>query len=151
MNRKFILIGGIIVVILLVGGLVLFANKNNSQPTTTTSVQQESIPTISADSIGLTLRPGSDNQRVIMTISKTSDIESIDYELSYTAKGNIPRGAIGHLDVKKGQTATKELYLGTCSDVCHPDSDVTDIKVIVKVNKSDGKVYQAEASTSLAK
>ncbi len=36
------------------------------------------------------------------------------------------------------------MIFGTCSDVCHYDKDVTDVKLIVKVTKMDGKVYQAE-------
>lgn len=149
MRNKKLLVAGAIVVFLLVGGIVFFVNRNNSQVQTLPTSQQASVPTISADSIELTLVPGSDKQRVIMQVTKTDGINSLDYELSYTAKGNIPRGAIGHIDIKNGQNVRQEMYLGTCSDVCHPDSDVTDIKVVVKVNKSDGKVYSAEATTSL--
>lgn len=145
-NNKSLLIGGGILIVLLIGGLVLFTNK--STPATTSTIQEQSVPEISADEIGLTLKPGSDKQRVVMSVSKTSDISSLDYELSYTAKGDLPRGAIGQLDVKSGKK-TAEIYLGTCSDVCHPDLDVTNIKLIVKVTKTDGKVYQAEATTSL--
>lgn len=149
MDKKRLIIAGVTVLILLVGGyLLLFAGKSSNQATTTPIVEQ-TIPTISADSIGLTLKPGSDSHRVIMTVAKTSDITSLDYELSYNAKGNIPRGVLGHVDVKSDQPATAEIYLGTCSDVCHPDSDITDIKIVVKVTKSDGKVYQAIATTSL--
>ncbi|HKC14616.1 MAG TPA: hypothetical protein VKC89_01470 [Patescibacteria group bacterium] len=146
MNKKLI-IGGLAAIILLVGGLVLFTNK--STPQTTSTVQEQSVPTISADEIGLTLKPGSDGHRVVMAVAKTDGISSLDYELSYTAKGNLPRGAIGHIDVKSGKSVSQEIYLGTCSDVCHPDSDVTNIKLILKVTKTDGKVYQAEAKTSL--
>lgn len=147
-NNKLIFLGGAIVIFLLVGGLVILSNKSTSK-TTTPTIQEQSVPSISADEIGLTLKPGSDGHRVIMSVTKTSDITSLDYELSYTAKGNLPRGAIGHVDVKAGQAVSQEIYLGTCSDVCHPDSDVTDIKIIVKVTKSNGKIYQAEAKTSL--
>lgn len=147
-NNKLLLIGGVVLIVLLVGGLVLFSNKSATSSTAPTATQ-ESVPTISADSIGLTLKPGSDSHRVVMDVSKTSDIQALDYELSYIAKGNIPRGALGHIDVKSGQKVHQEMYLGTCSDVCHPDSGVTGIKIIVKVTKTDGKIYQSEASTSL--
>lgn len=147
-NNKLLLIGGIIAIVLLVGGLVLFTNKSTPEETTPTVVE-ESIPSISAEDIGLSLTPGKDKQRVIMTVAKTDGIESLDYELSYTAQGDLPRGAIGRIDVKGKKSITQEIYLGTCSDVCHPDSEVTNIKIIVKVTKTDGKVYQAEASTEL--
>lgn len=134
--------------VLLVGGLVFLANKSNKQGNTS-QLQEQTIPSISSSEIGLTLKPGSDNQRVVMEVSKTDGIKALDYELSYTAKGDIPRGALGHIDVTGGKPVSKELYLGTCSDVCHPDSDVHNIKVVVKVTKTDGKVYQSEASTEL--
>jgi len=36
------------------------------------------------------------------------------------------------------------MIFGTCSDVCHYDSGVTDIDLIVKITKTDGKIYQVE-------
>lgn len=147
MNRKYLLIAGAILLVLVGGYFLFFANKSSDESTPT--ITEQNIPTISAESIGLSLKPGSDGKRVVMTVTKTDDLDSLDYELSYTSKGGIPRGALGHIDIKKGQTATADIYLGTCSNVCHPDTDVKDIKVVVKVNKSDGKVYQAEAKTEL--
>lgn len=144
-NNRLVLIGGALVIVLLVGGLIVLNNKSTPQ-TTTPVVQEQSIPSIAVKDIGLTLKQGRDSQRVVMEVTNTSDIESLDYQLSYTAKGNIPRGAIGHVDVESGQKVSHEMYLGTCSDVCHPDSDISNIKLIVKVTKTDGKVYQAEAS-----
>ncbi len=148
MNKRILIIlGGL--VILLAGGYFLFFANNTNKQATTPQIQEENIPTISAEEIGLTLKPGSDGHRVVMQVAKTDDINSLDYELSYTAKGNIPRGVIGHVDVKTGEKVSREIYLGTCSDVCHPDSEVSNIKLIVKVNKSDGKVYQTQTTTSL--
>src|SRR5216684_3856087 len=117
MNRKLII--GIVAVILLIaaGGYFLFFNKSNTP--TTTSSQEQSIPLISAKDIGLTLTPGADRQRVTLTVTNTQDIASIDYELSYLSKNDVPRGALGHLDVKTpGQPVKTSIYLGTCSDVC---------------------------------
>lgn len=141
-NNKLLLIGGAVVIVLLVGGLVVLSNKSTPQ-NTTPAVEQQSVPTISADEIGLTLGPGKDKQNVIAKVSKIENIKSLDYQLSYVAKGGIPRGILGSIKVQKGYD---EIYLGTCSDVCHPDSNVTNIKIIVKVTKTDGKVYQAETS-----
>ena len=136
-----------ILIVLLGGYFLFFANKSSNE--TTPTIAEQNIPNISADSMGLSLKPGSDGHRVIMTVTKTDDIDSLDYELSYTSKGDIPRGVLGHVDVKKGQKATADIYLGTCSNVCHPDSDVKNIKLVVKVNKTGGKVFQAETKTEL--
>jgi len=61
-----------------------------------------------------------------MTITKTSDIASVDYQLTYTAivsGQSVARGTIGHVDVKSaGQYITQQMVFGTCSDVCHYDT-----------------------------
>lgn len=146
-NRNLIIAGVIILVILLGGGIFVFSQKKSSKPVNVPQQTEEVIPTLSPNSIGLTLTMGADKKRVVMEVTNTTGIESIDYTLSYTSKGNVPRGVIGHVDVKtKGQAIKKEIVLGTCSDVCHYDQEVTGIKIILKVTKSDGKVYQSEKS-----
>lgn len=148
MQNKKLIILGVLIVGVLVGGLIIFSNRS-SGPTTPSTTKESTIQEIPASSIGLTLKPGSDNQRVVLAIAKTDGMQAIDYELDYTAKKDIPRGIIGKLDFVEGKSASKDLYLGTCSDVCHPDSDVKDIKIIVKVTKKDGTIYQSVATTSL--
>jgi len=101
------------------------------------------VPTITAESIGLTLKAGFGGKTVIVTLSNTEGISSIDYELSYLSKGDIPRGALGQLDLTK-KPVKKEITLGTCSDTCHYDEDVSNIKIVLKITKDDGKVYQSE-------
>lgn len=143
-NNRNLIIVGVIVLILLVGGGIFLATKKS--PKSAIPVQQsEEISTLSPLDIGLSLIMGSDGKRVIMEIAKTEGLTSIEYQLSYTSKGDIPRGVIGTTEVK-GNTIKKEIILGTCSDVCHYDQDVSNIKVILKVTKTDGKVYQVEKS-----
>lgn len=146
-NKKiFIIVGLLILVLLIIGGIVVLSTRKSVRNKVSSPVlQEEVIPKLSAQDIGLALTEEADKKRVIMRISKTSDISSVDYELSYTAKGNIPRGVIGHLDVKvKGKAIKQEIVLGTCSDVCHYDKDVANIKLVLKVTKTNGKVYQVE-------
>ncbi len=140
-NRNLI-IAGVILLILLVGGGIFLAAKKSSKPAAP-SVQSEEILTLKPDDIGLSLTMGSDGKRVVMEIDKTEDITSVEYQLSYNSKGDIPRGVIGTADAK-GSAIKKEIILGTCSDVCHYDQDVSGIKIIVKVTKTDGKVYQVK-------
>ncbi len=148
-NNQKIIIGAIAVLIILIiggGGYILSSKK--AKPVSNIPVQtEEVIPALTPDSIGLTLSMSSDKKKVIMEVSKTDDIDSLDYTLSYTSKGNVPRGVIGHVDVTtKGETVKKEIIMGTCSDVCHYDKDVTNIKLVLKITKTDGKVYQSEKS-----
>jgi len=143
-----IAIGVVLVVLVLLIGLFLFFNKsasNKSNQDQSAYPTQVPIPSISAESIGLTLKLGIPGQTVIATVANTQGISAIDYEFSYTAKGNIPRGVFGQFELTK-KPVTKEIKLGTCSDKCHYDEDVTNIKIVLKVTKEDGKVYQSEAS-----
>lgn len=151
MNKKTLI--PLIVVIALViigGGVYLLSQRNNSSDSSMIEPTIEVIPTIMPEDIGLTLTPSADGKRVYMEITNTKDLTGVDYELSYTATDDIPRGAIGHVDIKTpGQKIKQEIILGTCSDVCHYDKDIANIKLIVKVTKTGGMVYQSEAEIEL--
>lgn len=141
-NSRNLIIVGVIVLILLVSGGIFLATKKSAKPAVPVE-QSEEILTLSPLDIGLSLTMGSDGKRVIMEITKIKGLTSIEYQLSYTSKGDIPRGVIGTAEAK-GNTIRKEIILGTCSDVCHYDQDVSNIKVVLKVTKTDGKIYQVE-------
>jgi len=145
-NNKNVFIGVIILVIVLLGGGVYLVSKKAAPKQGLPTAQDQVVATLKPEEIGLTLVMGADGKRVVMQIAKTDGITSIDYQLSYTSAGDIPRGAIGHIDATAGQKITKEIVLGTCSDVCHYDQGVKNIKIVVKVTKSDGNLYQVEQS-----
>lgn len=144
-NNKYTFIGlAVLVILLIVGGVYLITKKSATKPVVQT--QEQEILTLTPEDIGLELSMSADEKSVVLEIGKTDDISSIDYELSYSSAGDIPRGAIGHVDVVTGERIIKEITLGTCSDVCHYDKGVKDVKIIVKVTKTDGSVYQVEKS-----
>ena len=131
------------------GGGYYYVSSNKKPSDSAVTVEpeptEEPIISLSADDIGLTLTSVSDNRKVIMEVANVGDISSLDYELSYMSKGSIPRGAIGHIEIKsKTKPVRQEIVLGTCSDVCHYDQEVSDIKLVVKVTKLDNKVYSVE-------
>lgn len=145
-SRNILIAAGVVLLLLIIGGVIVLTTKKTVKTTPVAVQQEQAIPTIVASEIGLSLTMSSDGKKVIMQIAKTTGLSSVDYELSYTSKGDIPRGAIGHVDVKTGQPINQEITLGTCSDVCHYDQDVTNIKLVLKVTKLDGNVYQVEQS-----
>lgn len=151
-NKSLIMIIAVALVILLgIGGFIFFSNKK-SVPTVeiTQPSPEEEVATIKPEEIGLSLAASTDNKKVVLKVEKTDGISGLDYELSYTAKGDIPRGVIGHIDVKSpGKEVSQEIVLGTCSDVCHYDQDVKDIKLILKVAKADGSAAQIEQTLEL--
>jgi hypothetical protein len=135
---------------LIIGGVFLMMRNSNSSQNAGQEAAPTEIPVLSLQptDIGLTLVVAANMQKATMKIAKTSDITSVDYQLSYNAEvsgQSIPRGTIGHVDVKNpGQVISQDMTFGTCSDVCHYDKGITSVQLIVKVTKTDGKVYQVE-------
>ena len=150
-NKKLITIVAIGLVVLVGGGfLVLSSNEKTAPEQVEQAPVEEQISTIKPEDIGLVLTTSSNNRKVILEVKNTQDITGLDYELSYTSKGDIPRGVIGHVDIKQpGRKVVQEITLGTCSDVCHYDEDVSDIKLILKVAKTDGTTSQVEKSLEI--
>ena len=108
---------------------------------------EDKVSAISPEEIGLSLTKSADDKKVILEVANTEGVSGFDYELSYISKGDIPRGVIGHIDIKQiGKSVKQEITLGTCSDVCHYDQEVSNIKLILKVTKTNGTVAQAEKS-----
>src|SRR3989344_1799518 len=136
----------IIALVVLVGAGVLLLSSNKKAPVQVEQVpQEEQITIMKPEEIGLSLTASIDKKKIILEVANTKDITGLDYELSYTSKGDIPRGVIGHISVPQaGKSVRQEITLGTCSDVCHYDQDVSNIKLILKVTKTDGTVSQAE-------
>lgn len=150
-NKNLIIFVAIGLAVLISGGLLLFSSNKKAVPAPVAQVPPEEVVSImKPEEIGLTLTASPDNRKIILEVANTKDISGLDYELSYTSKGDIPRGVIGHIDVKQaGKSARQEITLGTCSDVCHYDQDVSNIKLILKVAKTDGTTSQVEKSLSL--
>lgn len=139
-----------VVVVVIVGILILSSNKKAAPVPEVAEIPEEKVSVVKPEDIGLTLTASSNNRKVIFEVVNTKDISGLDYELSYISKGDIPRGVIGHIDIKAaGKPVTQEITLGTCSDVCHYDEDVSDIKLILKVAKTDGRISQVEKSLEL--
>lgn len=148
-NRNLIIALGVGLVIVVVGGFLVLRSDKSEAPEPQQTTVEEQIVTLKPEDIGLTLTATSDNRKVIMEVESTTGISALDYELSYISKGDIPRGVIGHVDVQEGKKVTQQITLGTCSDVCHYDEDVSDVKLILKVTKTDGSTAQVESSLEL--
>jgi hypothetical protein len=147
MKNQKVIIGIAGVILILAVGYFLIFNKSTKEPVVAEPqvAEEETVLKLPAEDIGLALTAIENNRKVLIEIANTSGLVSVEYELSYTSKGDIPRGVLGTIDIKsKNKPIEHEIVLGTCSDVCHYDQDVSNIKVILKVTKSDNKVYQSE-------
>ncbi len=150
-NKKIIIFSAIGAIVLVAGAILILSSGKKNAPVEVAQVpQEEKITVIEPEEIGLNLTASANNREVILEVSNTGDISGMDYELSYISKGDIPRGVIGHIDVKvAGKPVRQEITLGTCSDVCHYDEDVSDIKLIVKLLKTDGSTASIQKSLEL--
>jgi hypothetical protein len=138
LKNKKILVILLIVSILLIGGAALKV-KTSKQKKTVEEVKKEEIlpkseiiPTV--DSSVLVNLISQDNKEAILTIENIpNSTSSIEYELSYLASGNLPKGVVGTVDVEGKKSVERRITLGTCSSgSCVYDQGVTSIKVNLK-------------------
>ena len=167
MKNKNLVIGIAVVLILVVlgGGYFLFAKKSGSSSTQQSTQGQDSMTaqTLDPEAIGLSLTATSDKKKVQFKISKLQGIKSIEYELTYQANATaqekaegsdaqVQRGITGDAKINSGDSSydSPALDLGTCSSgTCHYDTGVTSVDLVLKVTKTDGKVYQVEKKLDL--
>jgi len=138
-----VLIPGLVV--LVIGGIFFFKSRSSPQPESVTPTTSPSsgftLPEVKEGGVEVSLTPRYDNKAVVLKINKISaDVISIEYELSYEAKGGLPRGVLGKIEVKSGQeTILREILLGTCSrNVCVYDEGVKKVSLTLKFNKAGG-------------
>lgn len=132
------------------GAFLVLSGSKKAEPVVEQVPVEEQVSIIKPEDIGLILTASADNRKVILEVKNTEGLAGLDYELSYISKGDIPRGVIGHIEIKEeGKPVKQEIDLGTCSDVCHYDEDVADIKLILKIAKTDGTTSQTEKSLEL--
>jgi len=165
-SRKTAIIALVVVVLVLFGGAYIIASQRSNKTPDLIGQEMEIIPTIAASDIGLELVAKSDKKYVKFTINKPEGIDKVDYEITYDAippeessgegggEGKVTQSLTGTLtkkDTKNGKLGIDYRELGTCSTggKCRFDQGVTSVKVIVKITRSNGKVFQAETSIDL--
>lgn len=157
-KQKKILSSTIVFGILLVF-IVVFVFVNNSSKTgkqtqentqtteedelTLEDLQESEVQPTVDSSVKVDLEAQNYNREVILTISGIpNETENIEYELSYFAKGDLPKGAIGNIDLaseKVKNSLTRTITLGTCSSgTCVYDEGVESVTVTLKFNGSYG-------------
>lgn len=152
-DKKFVIISVIAIFVILGGVFYFFSTQNTSskQVVVPAQVENEVFPTIMPSDIGLEFTATSDNRNVVFTIEKAEDIEHIEYEILYDAisEGNtVQQGLNGEIkkeQIKNGKIEVKRI-LGTCSTggKCRYDEGVTSATVVMRVTKTNDKIYQLE-------
>lgn len=157
MNKKVIIIISVVILVLLGGGgyYILSSNKQTAKPASQTQPvdAEEVLEPISPADLGLKLSLRNDKKAIKFVIENAKDIENIDYQISYTkdVKGEkVPEGLIGEAKPENGIVEIKYREFGTCSSgTCRYDNVVSPIKVTLKIQKSNGKMYKSEDSIEL--
>jgi len=149
-NKKLYLIGGAaVIVVVLLGSVIMFLNSRSVSQSGGGKVNQEEIENLielSAEDVGLSLSSQKNNQQLVMELTKLSDIESFEYELSYDAiEGgeSVSRGTFGsgpNPDEKGKSVIKRVMDLGTCSSgVCKYDKGVKKVLFQLRVNLKSGE------------
>lgn len=159
MKDKKLMITSLIALGIIVIGIIVYflVFKSKSQIVMPLNQSQEQvIPTITADSLGIELIPSDDKHRVKFIIHNITGIEDVEYEAFYNAISNgntVLQGFNGQITKDKfGADSISSDFreLGTCSTggKCRFDEGVTSIKFTFKITK-DGAVYQSEKTLQL--
>jgi hypothetical protein len=162
-NKKIaIIIGALVLVLLLGGGAFVLTSKKGPTPTPTPEGQQ-TVGELSPDDIGLKLELRDDSKAVKFLADKLDDIAALEWEFYYDADvpaseripgeevGKVTQSFGGDVKLKSGQKTYESDYreLGTCSAKCRYDTGVEEVKILMKVTKKDGSLYQVEDSITL--
>lgn len=157
-NQKLLIIIGAVVLLLGLGTFFVL-NGRSEEPEDEGYVEE--VLTLSPEEIGLEMVASASNQQVKFIINKPQGIESLEYELSYEAgvpagyqgeEEKISRGVAGEEEIEPGAKVfeSKFLDLGSASSgTFRPDIGVEEVKLLLKLNKNDGEVYQVEDSLKL--
>lgn len=141
-KKPVIWIIGLIIIMLFLGASLVFKGIKKAKVVEdeNTPTPQETLPTIDP-SIQVSLTSREDKKAVILKIADIpNDITTIDYELTYEAKGGLPRGVLGRIDLKETRSIEREILLGTCSrNTCVYDEGVAKISVVLRFNGSQGR------------
>jgi len=150
MNKLLVILGGAVLVLALIGGVVFMMTRNKAEDDSSTRPTQQVLREIEPEDIGFTLEASTDKQNVLIDVTKPEGIKLIEYDLSYNAEGDLPRGTFGEIDIEGGESLPKKVYLGTCSSgTCKPDKGITLVTVTAKVTYTNGDRAQLQSSVDM--
>ena len=165
-NKNLLIIIAVVVVLLLgVGGYLVFGRKAAAPATTQKQFTEDDAIKIKPSEIGLTMELSPDKRKVRFIAAKLDGAKSL--ERTFDSDADIPPdqrsegdgnskvsqafGSLEPVDVSGKSSYTSEFReLGTCSSGhCRCDTGVEKVNLVLKMTKTDGKVYQVEDSISL--
>lgn len=158
-DKRVLFVGIALVLFVVIGGgfFLLSTRKSQSTQTSTDTQQEDVVQTINPNDLGLVITVRDDKARpaVKFAFTKVQDVQSIEYELNYKhdVKGQqigeqlqgtavkLPNNSLGIVDYRIFGTAS--------SGVERYDVGITSPKLIFKIVKKNGQVFQAETDVVL--
>ena len=147
-NKKVIAAVAVFVVLIIAGGaLFLFKNQSSSGSTPDDLIATSDLPELSPEEIGMVVTVRKDKKALMFELTKADDIARVEYTIEYEKDldgETVPEGIFGEMNIgEDGITKTDFREFGTCSaGRCRYDNVVSDVTIVLKVTKKDGKEYQ---------
>jgi hypothetical protein len=153
-NKKILGIVGVFVVLAILGGVFLLKSNNAQEAPSDDILSGSDLPTLSPEDIGMEVMVRQDKKALMFELTKADDIKRVEYTIEYEKEiegETVPEGIFGEMNIADdGITKTDYREFGTCSaGRCRYDDVVSDIKIVLKVTKKDGKDYQVEKIVQL--
>ena len=173
-DKKLLGLIGVAILLILGGSYFIFSNNKAKEAQALPAAQIEVVQNLNPSDIGLKIVPHIGNKcsttptpynEVKFSIDKPSDIKHVSWQFTYDA--DIPASEqiadIGNGQVTQqlgsdegqdvnttGQYNSRYEFLGTCSkNVCRCDTGVKKINLVLKVTKTDNKIYEAKDAVDL--
>lgn len=127
-----------IALLLIIGGAFIFTSgveaKLLPRFTKTSNAGQRVVAS------GLVVSPKlrGDRQALTLSLSNLQKVNNVIYTLMYQTNGK-DEGVGGTIDSSAGNSTTRELLFGTCSDVCRYHSNITNMKLEIVSELPNGR------------
>jgi hypothetical protein len=147
-NKKALAASVAVLIVIILGGVYYFTSSQSKQNQVKDVLQnEEAIPTVDA-SVQVSLKTLTGKKEAELTVKGIpSGTKTIEYELAYDAEGQGPQGAIGTVELKRGESFfSKTVTLGTCSSgTCVYHKVVGSIKLSLRFSGSYGeRIFEKE-------
>ena len=147
-NKKVIAAIAVFLILIIAGGvLFLLKNQSSSGSSTDDLIATSDLPELSPEEIGMVVTVRKDKKALMFELTKADDIARVEYTIEYEKEldgETVPEGIFGEMNIgEDGITKTDFREFGTCSaGRCRYDNVISDITIVLKVTKKDGKEYQ---------
>ena len=147
-NKKVIAAVAVFVVLIIAAGaLFLFKNQSSSETSSDDLIATFDLPELSPEEIGMEVTVRKDQKALMFELTKADDIARVEYTIEYEKEldgETVPEGIFGEMNIgEDGITKTDFREFGTCSaGRCRYDNVISDVTIVLKVTKKDGKEYQ---------